>query len=150
LFCLRSKWKLDAGGTSRLPASHYFYISRIMDEQNAVEALSALGQATRLRVFRLLVRAGPEGRPAGTIAEALSVPANTLSAHLTILMQAGLVTARRESRSIIYSTDLEGTRALLSFLVADCCAGEPALCGDLTALAAKACCETKPQRRSRR
>lgn len=117
---------------------------------NAVEGLSALAQETRLAVFRLLVKAGPDGLPAGAIADALGVPPNTLSTHLGILARAGLVAARREGRSIIYSADQDGTAALLLFLVADCCGGRPELCAPLLKIAERAGCEpAKPSRRAR-
>jgi ArsR family transcriptional regulator len=102
-----------------------------MDMGVAIEGFRALAQPTRLAAFRLLVRAGPEGRPAGAVAEELEVPHNTLSTHLAALERAGLVRARRESRSIIYSADLEGARALISFLIADCCDGRPEICRPL-------------------
>ena len=94
----------------------------------AVEALSALAQGSRLAVFRLLVRAGAEGLAAGDIAREIGARPNTLSTHLTILGHAGLVRARREGRSIIYSADYGTMRGLLGFLVEDCCAGRPEIC----------------------
>jgi ArsR family transcriptional regulator, arsenate/arsenite/antimonite-responsive transcriptional repressor len=97
----------------------------------AVEAMNALGQETRMRAFRLLVEAGEEGVPAGEIARRLDVPHNTLSTHLAQLTRAGLVRSRRESRSIIYMADLAGIRALLGFLVQDCCHGRPETCAPL-------------------
>jgi ArsR family transcriptional regulator, arsenate/arsenite/antimonite-responsive transcriptional repressor len=111
-----------------------------MELSRAISALSALSQKSRLKVFRLLVKAGPDGLPAGEIARRLRVPPNTMSAHLAILARAGLVTSRRESRSIFYAVDLEGTRELLSFLVADCCGGSPEVCGPLIASALAECC----------
>lgn len=97
----------------------------------AVDALSALAHGHRLAVFRLLVRAGADGLPAGEIAREVGVLPNTLSSHLTILGHAGLIRSRREGRSIIYSADYDGMRGLLGFLVADCCAGRPEICGSL-------------------
>jgi DNA-binding transcriptional ArsR family regulator len=94
----------------------------------AVEALSALAHGHRLAVFRLLVRAGAEGLPAGVIARDIGVLPNTLSTHLTILSHAGLVQSRRDGRSVIYTADYDGMRALLGFLVADCCGGRPEIC----------------------
>lgn len=111
-----------------------------MDISNAIAALGALAQESRLKVFRLLMRAGRKGLPAGEIARALSVPNNTMSSHLAILSRAQLVQARKEGRSVIYAVDLEGTRALLSFLVEDCCRGEPALCGPAIESTLAACC----------
>lgn len=105
----------------------------------AVEALSALAHAHRLAVFRLLVRAGAEGVPAGEIAREIGALPNTLSTHLTILGNAGLIRSRREGRSVIYSADYDGMRDLLGFLVEDCCGGRPEICG---ALGAKADCCT--------
>ncbi len=102
-----------------------------MDMSTATSALAALAQEHRLRAFRLLVQAGPEGLPAGDIARRLGLRHNTLSTHLATLAQAGLVTSRRHGRSIIYSVDLAGTRGLLAFLVEDCCQGQPELCGPL-------------------
>lgn len=97
----------------------------------AVEALSALAHEHRLAVFRLLVRAGADGRPAGEIARELGVLPNTLSSHLTILGHAELIQSRREGRSVIYSANYDGMRHLLSFLVADCCDGRPEICAPL-------------------
>ena len=108
-----------------------FYMSGYMDTLTAVTALSALAQDSRLRVFRLLIRAGTEGMAAGDIARTLDVPHNTLSSQLAILSRAQLVQARKEGRSVIYTVDLQGTRALLFYLVEDCCQGEPSVCAPL-------------------
>ena len=118
----------------------YFDNSRIMEVNQAVKALGALAQESRLRVFRLLVRAGLEGLAAGDIAQQLAVPANTMSTHLAVLSRAGLIVSRKEGRSVIYAVDLEGTRKLLSFLVEDCCRGKPEICGPLIASALARCC----------
>lgn len=99
-----------------------------MDKSAAIRALDGLAQETRLDAFRLLVRAGEEGLPAGEIARALGVPHNTLSSHLAVLTGAGLVASRREGRSIIYRADFAGTRSLLAFLMEDCCQGHPEAC----------------------
>ena len=98
----------------------------------AVEALSALAHGSRLAVFRLLVRSGPDGMAAGDIAREIGALPNTLSSHLTILGHAGLVQSRRDGRSIIYSADYATMRGLLGFLVDDCCAGRPEICAPLT------------------
>jgi DNA-binding transcriptional ArsR family regulator len=111
----------------------------LMQLPTAVEALSALAHGHRLAVFRLLVRAGADGLPAGEIAREVGVLPNTLSTHLTILGHAGLVHSRREGRSVIYSANYDGMRDLLGFLVADCCAGRPEICGSL--MDQVACCE---------
>jgi len=108
----------------------------------AVGALGALAQESRLKVFRLLVRAGPAGMAAGDIARKLRVPHNTMSSHLAVLSRARLVASRREGRSIIYAVDLEGTRELLSFLLEDCCRGKPQLCASLIESTLTECCPT--------
>ena len=94
-----------------------------MEIQNAVSALAALAQETRLEVFRLLVRAGHEGLPAGEIAEALDVPPATLSFHLKELKSAGLVACERDGRSLIYTPDFGMMNQLLAFLTKNCCQG---------------------------
>jgi DNA-binding transcriptional ArsR family regulator len=106
-----------------------------MEMETVVLRLSALAQDTRLQIFRLLVRAGPNGMAAGEIAKALAVPANTLSAHLNILANSGLVQARRVSRSRIYAAQYDAMRALLAFLLEDCCQGKPEMCAPLFELA---------------
>lgn len=112
-----------------------------MQLPTAVEALSALAHASRLAVFRLLVRAGNDGLPAGEIAREIGARPNTLSSHLTILEHAGLVRSRRDGRSIIYSADYDGMRRLLGFLIADCCAGRPEICAPVAELAKNNCCD---------
>ena len=112
----------------------------------AVEALSALAHSSRLAVFRLLVRAGPEGLPAGEIAREVGALPNTLSSHLGILGNAGLVRSRRDGRSIIYSADYDGMRALLGFLIEDCCAGRPEICAPLTEITADSRCCASSER----
>ena len=99
-----------------------------MKTTDAVAALSALAQDTRLSVFRYLVRAGLEGAAAGSIADAVKVAAPTLSFHLKELQQARLVASRREGRNIIYAANYERMRTLLSFLMEDCCGGRPEIC----------------------
>lgn len=112
----------------------------------AVEALSALAHGHRLAVFRLLVRAGAEGLPAGEIAREVGALPSTLSTHLTILGHAGLIRSRRDGRSVIYSADYDGMRALLGFLVADCCAGRPEICGVIAEAAGESTCRPRPER----
>ena len=111
-----------------------------MDIQSTVKALGALAQESRLNAFRLLVQSGPEGLAAGEIARQLEIPHNTLSSHLAILSNAGLLTSQRESRSIIYRIDFDGTRDLLSFLMEDCCQGQPELCSPVLDSLLSGCC----------
>ncbi|EKF17188.1 ArsR/SmtB family transcription factor [Nitratireductor pacificus] len=99
-----------------------------MNKPAAITALSALGQETRLDVFRLLVQAGAEGLPAGAIAERLGVVQNTASAHLKLLAQAGLIRSERQGRVVRYMADMTGFRDLLAYLMEDCCNGNPDLC----------------------
>jgi ArsR family transcriptional regulator len=106
-----------------------------METLEALAALSALAHPGRLEVFRRLVRAGPEGLPAGEIARVTGTLPNTLSASLNLLTAAGLVTSRREGRFIVYSAAYRRMQALLAFLVEDCCDGRPEICAPLTALA---------------
>lgn len=94
-----------------------------MEIIEAVAALGALAQENRLGVFRLLVRTGLEGLPAGEIAERLKISPATLSFHLAQLRHAGLVTMKRDGRSLIYSADYDGMNDLMSFLTENCCAG---------------------------
>jgi DNA-binding transcriptional ArsR family regulator len=123
----------------RLAAPIPFAYSRNMETIAAVAALGALAHAGRLDVFRLLVKAGSGGAPAGEIARALGVLPNTLSANLNVLGHAGLVGSRREGRSIIYSANYERMRDLLGFLMEDCCAGSPEICAPVADLA-RTCC----------
>ncbi|WP_341213940.1 metalloregulator ArsR/SmtB family transcription factor [uncultured Limimaricola sp.] len=99
-----------------------------MEQTDAITALAALAQSSRLDAFRLLVKAGPAGMAAGEIAEALGARQNTMSANLSVLHGAGLVESRREGRSIRYFAAMERVSALVDFLVEDCCGGQPELC----------------------
>ena len=107
-----------------------------MQSNEALTALAALAQDTRLAVFRLLVRESPEGLPAGRVAAEVGVAPATLSFHLAQLERAGLLSARRKSRQIYYAAHPEGIRGMLSFLTEDCCGGRPELCGGPRAVAA--------------
>jgi len=109
-----------------------------MEQHVAVDALGALAQEARLTVFRLLVKAGPNGMTAGDIAAAVGLAPSTMSHHLGALERAGLAHSRRDGRSIVYAADYEGTRRLLAFLMEDCCQGRPEICG--TGLAPAAAC----------
>jgi ArsR family transcriptional regulator, arsenate/arsenite/antimonite-responsive transcriptional repressor len=113
-----------------------------MESAAAVKRLSAIAQDARLQLFRLLVKAGPDGKAAGDIARSLKVPANTASAQLLVFSNAGLVRARREGRSIIYAINFDAMRDLLVFLTEDCCGGRPEMCAPLAGIASRGCCET--------
>jgi DNA-binding transcriptional ArsR family regulator len=112
---------------------------RIMESAEATAALGALAHPSRLEVFRLLVKAGPDGMAAGEIARVTGSLPNTLSTNLNVLAAAGLVSSRREGRSIIYAAGYERMRGLLAFLMEDCCGGNPEICAPLAAVASQAC-----------
>ena len=116
-----------------------------MESKKAVQKLSALAQDARLAVFRLLVRCGPDGMAAGDIAKKLKTAPNTMSAQLLLLSNAGLIRARREGRSIIYTADFDAMSDLLVFLTEDCCGGRPEICAPLASVAA--CCPSKKRAR---
>jgi ArsR family transcriptional regulator len=99
-----------------------------MHKKSALSALAAMGQDTRLEVFRLLVKAGEQGVPAGEIATRLGAVQNTMSAHLKVLDRAGLVRSTRDGRVVRYVADMTGFRDLLAYLMEDCCNGSPDLC----------------------
>ena len=100
-----------------------------MEINAALAAFAALSQETRLEALRALVKKGPAGLSAGDIAEAAGVSAPTMSFHLKELANAGLVISRKQGRSVIYAADYGGVRTLVDFLMADCCQGDPRLCG---------------------
>src|SRR5271170_6908672 len=104
-----------------------------MEKTDAVAALAALAQDSRLDVFRLLVQAGPEGMPAGEIAATLKLAPNTLTFHFDRLRGAGLVTVRRDGRSMIYAARFDTMNALLAFLTENCCQGAPEACSPAVA-----------------
>jgi ArsR family transcriptional regulator, arsenate/arsenite/antimonite-responsive transcriptional repressor len=114
-----------------------------MDQSQALRGFAALSQETRLAIVRLLVRAGPDGLAAGAVAEAVDATPSNVSFHLKDLEHAGLVAARRASRSIIYTASYATLRDLVAFLMKDCCAGRPEIC----APAAVECAPAKPKRR---
>lgn len=121
-----------------------------MSAPHALAALAALGQPTRLAIFRLLMQREPGGLLAGAIAEAVGCPPNTLSSHIAILARAGLVRGTRDGRSIIYRADVDGMRALMSFLVTDCCNGHPELCEFKGKQSPDCDCTPAPRVRNRR
>ena len=106
----------------------YFDRFRNMEEKNALVALGALAQETRLELFRLLIQFAPNGLPAGEIAERLGVPAPTLSFHLKELSRAGLVEFRSEGRFVIYRARVDALQELIGFLTDNCCQGAPQQC----------------------
>ena len=122
-----------------------------MSAPHALAALAALGQPTRLEIFRVLMRAEPDGMPAGAMAHAIGCPHNTLSSHLSILARSGLVRGTRDGRSIVYRADVQGIRALVAFLITDCCDGHPEVCNLSDLLRGADCCPAaqKPNRRRR-
>ncbi len=110
-----------------------------MDSNDAITALSALAQATRLDTFRLLVREEPAGVAVGELARLMGVPQNTMSAHLAVLSRARLVRGERHSRSIVYRADLDRLREVVGFLLEDCCGGRIEVCAPSFA-ALTTCC----------
>jgi ArsR family transcriptional regulator, arsenate/arsenite/antimonite-responsive transcriptional repressor len=126
----------------------YFHKSGYMETEEAVLALAALAQSTRLEAFRTLVRHEPEGLAAGDLARLLEVPQNTLSAHLSILTRARLVTSERRSRSIVYRANLGEFRDVAVFLLRDCCGGRPEVCEPVVETL-QACCKQRRKERSR-
>jgi DNA-binding transcriptional ArsR family regulator len=113
-----------------------------MEKSDALAALSALAQDHRLETYRLLVQAGPEGMPAGEVAAAIGLPPNTLTFHFDRLRQAGLVTVRRDGRSMIYAARYDTMNGLLGYLTENCCRGS----GDACVASVEAC---KPTRKKR-
>jgi len=96
-----------------------------METNQAIVALTALGHATRLAIFRLLVEAGPDGRMAGEIGETLEVPGATLSFHLKELVHAGLISSESRGRNVCYRANFDAVNALVAYLTHNCCAGAP-------------------------
>ena len=117
-----------SGRRHRLICKKIFHNTGNMEHKDALGALAALAQETRLDIFRLLVEVGAEGLPAGQIGKRLGLPLATLSFHLNTLKQAGLVDFRRESRSLIYRSNFETMNELLAYLTENCCGGAPAAC----------------------
>jgi len=111
-----------------------------MELKEAVTALAALAQETRLSIFRLLVEAGPEGVSAGRIGETLKVPAATLSFHLKELAHAGLLSSRQERQFIYYAVDFDRMAELMTFLTQNCCQGMPEKCLTVVETALERCC----------
>jgi ArsR family transcriptional regulator, arsenate/arsenite/antimonite-responsive transcriptional repressor len=121
-----------------------------METSTAVAALAALAQENRLEIFRLLVQAGPEGMAAGQIAEKLGLAPNTLSFHFDRLRFAGLVTVRRDGRSMIYAARFEAMNGLVSFLTENCCQGAQENCAPIAACKPKGVADEAVSRARRR
>ena len=122
---------LNSHGKSdvRLIGTEHYDIYRNMETiEQAIKSLSALAQESRLKVFRLLVRAGALGIPAGEISDQLGIPPATLSFHLKELSSSGLINQSKKGRCVIYSMNAEAIGALMEFLMQDCCQGRPELC----------------------
>jgi ArsR family transcriptional regulator, arsenate/arsenite/antimonite-responsive transcriptional repressor len=130
----------------RLTPCRYFHKSGYMENEEAVLALAALAQPTRLEAFRTLVRHEPDGLAAGDLARLLEVPQNTLSAHLAILSRARLVSSERHSRSIVYRANLDEFRDVALFLLRDCCGGRPEVCNPVVETLQSRC---SPKRKER-
>jgi DNA-binding transcriptional ArsR family regulator len=118
-----------------------------MEERQALIAFGAMSQETRLRIVRLLVKAGPEGMAAGAIANAVRVSPSNVSFHLKELERGGLVAARRDSRSILYSAEYDALSGLIRFLMEDCCGGRPEICEPARA---PSCCAPELQEETAR
>jgi ArsR family transcriptional regulator len=138
-------WPAAIGPGNRLDGMQYIYKSGYMESEETILALAALAQSTRLEVFRLLVKHEPKGLAAGDIARALVVPQNTMSSHLSVLSRAGLVSAQRFSRSIVYRADLGRFGAVVLFMLRDCCDGRPEICTPLIENLTPCCAPAKNQ-----
>jgi ArsR family transcriptional regulator len=119
-----------------------------MKKDRAITALAALAQESRLDVFRMLVQSGPDGLPAGEIGAKLGVPSPTLSFHLNHLKHAGLVSCRRDSRSIIYSADFKAMNDLISYMMENCCRGTGDQCASAAACIPSRVTNVKPRLRN--
>jgi DNA-binding transcriptional ArsR family regulator len=109
-----------------------------MEMNSAIDRLSALAHPARLAAFRLLIKAGPEGLPAGEIARLTGAPPSTLSSQLAILERSGLTRSRRDGRSILHAANYEAMSALITYLAEDCCEGAPEACLPTTVFSCKA------------
>jgi ArsR family transcriptional regulator, arsenate/arsenite/antimonite-responsive transcriptional repressor len=121
-----------------------------MEIKDAVTALAALAQETRLSIFRSLVEVGPEGMSPGRLAEGLAIPGATLSFHLKELTRAGLISSRQEKQFIYYATDFKAMAELMTFLTKNCCQGMPETCLAGVQTALTRCCPPKAKSKNRR
>lgn len=128
--------------TSFAVASHAGRVSLdgALSPAHAVSLLAAMAQPTRLAIFKLLLKREPVGAAAGVIAEMIGAPHNTISTHLAILVRAGLLRSAREGRTIVYRAEIDGMRALMRFLINDCCDGHPEMCDLRDAIGASCGC----------
>ncbi len=134
-----------ASHAGRVPAGE------ALSSGHAISVLAALAQPTRLAIFKLLLKQEPVGVTAGVIADTIGAPHNSISTHLAIMVRAGLLRSTREGRTIIYRADIEGMRALIGFLVNDCCDGHPEICRLLDAVADPACgCAPTPKAKGKK
>jgi ArsR family transcriptional regulator len=136
-------------GQAALDSHQYFRKSGCMEKEKAVLSLAALAQPTRLEAFQILSKYEPAGLAAGDLARQLEVPQNTLSAHLSVLARAGLVTSERFSRSIVYRANLAEFQDVVLFLLQDCCGGRPEVCTPLLARLDPCCAPKKKKEKSR-
>ena len=120
-----------------------------MDAKKAQAAFAALAQPTRLKAFRKLIAAHPDGLPAGEIALFCKVPHNTMSSHLAALTRARLIAVDRQGRSMNYRADVDGFQALIGFLLNDCCNGRPEICAPLLGALAATCGVAAPKEMAR-
>ena len=118
-----------------------------MDESQARDCFAAMAQETRLKVVRLLVKAGENGVAAGVIADEVGVSASNISFHLKELEHSGLILQRREARSIIYAANYDVVRGIIDFLMEDCCGGRPEICAPVLAPACKPSSKKSTQRK---
>jgi ArsR family transcriptional regulator, arsenate/arsenite/antimonite-responsive transcriptional repressor len=116
-----------------------------MNETRIVTSLAALAHHHRLRIFRLLVKEGPSGMPAGDIADRVGISPTNTSFHLKELDRAGLIRATRQGRFVLYAIDVDGMRKLLTYLTEECCQGRPELCGSAFIAASNLC---RPKRKA--
>ena len=123
--------------------SYHVDMSRHMDVKKSQAAFAALAQPTRLKAFRKLIAAHPNGLPAGEIAAFCKVPHNTMSTHLAALMRGGLIAVARDGRSMNYRANLDGFRGLIDFMLRDCCGGRPDICAPVVDGFAAGCAPRK-------
>ena len=105
-----------------------------MEQDHAIEAFGALAQSSRMEIFRLLVRVGPDGMQVGEISRKMNIVPSTLSGHLAVLRRSGLLTATRNKQEIYYSANIPAINSLVRFLMSDCCEGQLENCSEILSL----------------